>query len=197
MPAGSSKPKSRKHAARVFHRPGAIGRGLVPDRRQPEHRPRITGAQRAHDHVVECRGVLDGDDVLALTPGIAEFGDRRRRVLDAAARDRRDRPRRARRRVRRCAGRPWSHRSRSEDRARPDRHSPSRSGWFRARAPAIRSRTVPNGRGRDDDRDHGRSCAKDRRNSGDVEMRHAVQCLEFLAIGRGGQRSQSRICIEA
>ena len=41
-----------EHAARVLDRARAIGRGLVPDRRQAEHFPRIAGAQRADDHVV-------------------------------------------------------------------------------------------------------------------------------------------------
>ena len=54
-----------EHAARVLDRARAIGRRLVPDRRQPEHFPRIAGAQRADDHVVALRRVLDRDQMVA------------------------------------------------------------------------------------------------------------------------------------
>ena len=42
---------------------------------------RITGAQRAHDHVVLLGRVLDHHHVLALAAGIVELGDGRGRVL--------------------------------------------------------------------------------------------------------------------
>ena len=48
----AARRRNRQHAARVDHRARAVGRGLVPDRRQAEHRPRVAGAQRADDHVV-------------------------------------------------------------------------------------------------------------------------------------------------
>ena len=64
-----------EHAARVLHRAGAIGRGLVPDRRQPQHFPGITGAQRAHDHVVALRRVLDHDEMIADAADMAERAD--------------------------------------------------------------------------------------------------------------------------
>ena len=54
-----------EHAARVLHGAGTIGRGLVPDRRKPQHFPGIAGAQRAHDHVVALRRVLDSDQMIA------------------------------------------------------------------------------------------------------------------------------------
>src|SRR5438067_5846989 len=78
------KTEIAEHAARILHRLGAIGRGLVPDRRQSKHRPRITGAKRTHDHVVKARGVLECHDVFALTPDIAEFGNCRRGIPDEA-----------------------------------------------------------------------------------------------------------------
>ena len=65
-----------QHAARVLHGARAIGRGLVPDRRQAEHFPRVTGAQRAHDHVVTLRRVLDRDQMIAGARDMAERGDR-------------------------------------------------------------------------------------------------------------------------
>src|SRR6476659_5551349 len=70
---GQFKAEIPEDATRIFHGLGPIGCGLVPDRRQPEYRPRITGAKRAYDHVVEVWGVLEHHDVLALTPRIAEF----------------------------------------------------------------------------------------------------------------------------
>ena len=63
--SAASTPKSGKHAARIGHGARAIGRRLVPDRRQAEHFPRIAGAQRAHDHVVPLRRVLDRDQMIA------------------------------------------------------------------------------------------------------------------------------------
>ena len=53
-----------EHAARIVHRARAVRRRLVPDRRQAEHFPRIAGAQRADDDVVEspaCSRPRSGD----------------------------------------------------------------------------------------------------------------------------------------
>src|SRR5258708_19530196 len=63
-----------EHAAGILHRLGAIGRGFVPDRRQSNHRPRITGTKGAHDHVVEHRSVLDAQHVLTRTPPTPDIG---------------------------------------------------------------------------------------------------------------------------
>ena len=65
-----------EHAARILDRARAVGRGLVPDRRQAEHLPRIAGAQRADDHVVEARGVLDRDQMVADPAHVAELAHR-------------------------------------------------------------------------------------------------------------------------
>src|ERR1700712_4279783 len=62
----------REHAAGILYRPGTIWRGLIPDRRQAQHFPRVTGAQRAHDNVVARRRVLDGDEVIADPADMAE-----------------------------------------------------------------------------------------------------------------------------
>ena len=70
-----------QNAARVLDRPRAVGRRLVPDRRQPEHFPRIAGAQRADDHVVALRRVLDRDQMVADGAHVAERGDRRGGIL--------------------------------------------------------------------------------------------------------------------
>ena len=48
---------------RLDHRPGAIGEALVPGRRQTEHHPGVARAERADDHVVLGRRVLDHDEV--------------------------------------------------------------------------------------------------------------------------------------
>src|SRR5580704_11341317 len=61
-----------------------------------------------------------------------------------------------RQRGRRCAGRLSSHRSRSADRARPDRHSPFRSARFPAHARVIPFPTARNGRDRGGGRDRAR-----------------------------------------
>ena len=65
-----------------MHGARAVGRGLVPDRRQPQHGPGIAGAQRADDEVVHRVGVLDGDHVLALPAREAELGNGRGGVLE-------------------------------------------------------------------------------------------------------------------
>src|SRR5829696_9104203 len=71
-----------KHAARIDYRARAIGRRFVPGRRQAHHLPRIAGAERAHDHVVLFRRVLDCDKVIADTAGETERPDRRGGVLE-------------------------------------------------------------------------------------------------------------------
>ena len=76
--------RTRADAARVDHRARPIGRGLVPDRRQAEHRPRITRAQRAHDQVVDLGPVLHHQRVLTLPVRVAQLGDRGWRVLQQA-----------------------------------------------------------------------------------------------------------------
>src|SRR4051794_15406271 len=62
----------RKYATRILYRAGAIGRSLVPDWRKPQHFPGITGAQRAHDHVMAGRRVLDRDEMIADPTDMAE-----------------------------------------------------------------------------------------------------------------------------
>ena len=71
-PSAASTPKSAQHAARVLHGARAIRRGLVPDRRQAEHFPRVAGAQRADDHVVALRRVLDRHQMVADAADMAE-----------------------------------------------------------------------------------------------------------------------------
>ena len=83
--AGSVDAEVGEHAARVHDGARAVGRRLVPDRRQAEHLPRVAGAQRADDHVVQLGRVLDRDHVLALAADIAERGDRLGRVRQQRA----------------------------------------------------------------------------------------------------------------
>src|SRR5574338_20246 len=71
-----------QHSARIDHCPRPIGRGFVPHRRQPEHRPRIAGAERAYDHVVHPGRVLENHHVFALAPDETEFGDGGRRIVE-------------------------------------------------------------------------------------------------------------------
>ena len=52
-----------KDALGIDHRARAVGRRFVPDRRQPQHRPRITGTQGADDEVVGAGRILDRDQV--------------------------------------------------------------------------------------------------------------------------------------
>ena len=81
-----------QHAARIVDRARAIGRRFVPDRRQPEHFPRIAGAQRADDHVVQLRRVLDRDQVIADAVEQTERGDRLAGVLEQRLLERRIAP---------------------------------------------------------------------------------------------------------
>ena len=69
-----------EHAARVHDGAGAVGRRLVPDRRQAEHVPRVAGAERADDHVVLLGSILHGDQVVAHAADQAEPADRLGRV---------------------------------------------------------------------------------------------------------------------
>src|SRR4029079_2643370 len=55
----------RQDRARLLHGTRAVGKRFVPGWRQTEHVGRISGAQRAHDHVVHLRRVLDSDQVIA------------------------------------------------------------------------------------------------------------------------------------
>ena len=73
---GSDDAEIGEHAARVLHRARAVGRRLVPDRRQAQHLPRVAGAQRADDHVVPLRRVLDRDQMVADAAHVAHRGDR-------------------------------------------------------------------------------------------------------------------------
>ena len=73
---GSVDAEVVEHAARVLHGARAVRRRLVPDRRQAEHLPRIAGAQRADDHVVALRRVLDRDQMIADAAHVAHRGDR-------------------------------------------------------------------------------------------------------------------------
>ena len=74
--------KIGQDTARVCDGARTIGCRFVPDRGEAQHRPRITRAQRAYDHVVKFRCVLQRDDVFALAAGIAEFADGGRCVLE-------------------------------------------------------------------------------------------------------------------
>src|SRR5215831_16334938 len=65
-----------EHAARILDGARAIGRRLVPDRRQAEHFPWIAGAQRAHDHVVDLLRVLDRHEMVADAADMAKRRDR-------------------------------------------------------------------------------------------------------------------------
>ena len=56
-----------QHAARIDDGAGTIGADLY-ETAVTERRPRVTGAQRADDHVVDGRRVLDHHHVLALRP---------------------------------------------------------------------------------------------------------------------------------
>ncbi len=64
-----------EHAARILDGAGAIGGGLVPDRRQAQNVPRVAGAERAHDHVVQVRRVLDHHEMVAHLLLEPEAGD--------------------------------------------------------------------------------------------------------------------------
>ena len=91
-------------------RASPVGGVLVPARRQPEHRPRVAGAQRADDDVVHGRGVLHDHDVLALRALEAELGDRGGAVVEQPRACSRGRSRPWRRPWRRSSGRRRSRR---------------------------------------------------------------------------------------
>ena len=78
------QPEFAQNAARVEDGARAIGRRLVPDRRQAEHRPRVAGAERAHDQVVDLRRVLDHHHVFSLPAGKTKLGDGGAGVLEQA-----------------------------------------------------------------------------------------------------------------
>ena len=78
------EPISAQQRPRLAHHARAVRRALVPGRRQPEHRPRVAGAQRAHHDVVHVGRVLDHDHVLALRAAEAQLGDRRGAVVEQA-----------------------------------------------------------------------------------------------------------------
>src|SRR2546425_5191549 len=63
-------------APRVEHGARPVRRRLVPDGRQPQDRPRVAGAERADDEVVDLRRVFERHHVLALPAHVAELGDR-------------------------------------------------------------------------------------------------------------------------
>ncbi|MHC1634994.1 hypothetical protein KO05_14520, partial [Listeria monocytogenes] len=64
-----------QYAARILDRARTVRRGLVPDRRQAQHLPRVTGAERADDHVVATGRVLDRDQMVADPADMAEGAD--------------------------------------------------------------------------------------------------------------------------
>src|SRR6266700_4110757 len=64
-----------QHLPRLDHHPRPVGWGLVPDRRQPEYRPRIAGTEGTDDDVVDGRCILDHHHVLALPSAKTEFGN--------------------------------------------------------------------------------------------------------------------------
>src|SRR5947208_4195606 len=67
-----------QYTARIYHGARPVRGGFVPDRREAEDCPGITGAERANDEVMALGGVLDDHHVLTRTPAIAELCDRRR-----------------------------------------------------------------------------------------------------------------------
>ena len=74
--------RTRQHAARVDHRARPIRRRLVPARRQAEQTPRIAGAERADDEVMDGGRVLDHhDDAAPRARGIRSGSIVRVRVL--------------------------------------------------------------------------------------------------------------------
>ena len=70
-PSLSSSAELLEHSPRIGDRTGAVRQALVPGRRRAEQRPRVAGAKRADDHVVDLLRVLDRDD------------DRRRPCIEA------------------------------------------------------------------------------------------------------------------
>jgi hypothetical protein len=62
-----------EHRARLVDRPRPVRFELVPVRWQPEHRPRIAGAQRADDQVVHLLGVLQHDQPGVVVEADAQF----------------------------------------------------------------------------------------------------------------------------
>ena len=149
-----------QHRSRLGDHAGAVGRALVPVRRQAEHRPGVAGAKRADDRVVSRGRVLEHDHGLALGAGEPELGDRRRAVLRAGAACTRDRPTRAQRPWRRSAARRRSRTARRRRRSHRSRAGPSRRGGLRARGPAAR-RPRPAAGGGDGGRDRGRDPRSD------------------------------------
>ena len=69
-----------EHASGVDNGPGTVRGRLVPNRRQPENRPWITGTEGADYHVVDLRCILDDDHVLALSAEKSKFSNRFRRI---------------------------------------------------------------------------------------------------------------------
>src|SRR5262249_28273688 len=82
---GQGDAELREHLARLEDGAGTVGGRLVPYGREPEHRPRVAGAERAHDDVVDGRRGLDGDE-LGATPAAAEaeLGDGRGAIGEEA-----------------------------------------------------------------------------------------------------------------
>jgi len=83
-PARHFAPRTPSERARDRHVRARYGGRLVPDGRQPEHRPRIAGAQRAHDDVAHLARVFEHYHVLALAADEAELRDRGGGVLEQA-----------------------------------------------------------------------------------------------------------------
>ena len=73
---GDRAPEIVQRLARLADHAGAVHWVLVPVRGQSQERPGVARAQGANNNVVNARGILDGDHVLALCPLVAELGGR-------------------------------------------------------------------------------------------------------------------------
>ena len=124
-----------QHPARVDDGARAVGRRLVPDRRQAEHAPGIAGAQGADDEVVLGGGVEHRAHVLALPPAVAERGDGGGGVAAAASRRSRGRSRPAPPPAPRSSARCGARRARRSRRARRGPPALSRSGGLERHDP--------------------------------------------------------------
>ena len=121
--------KLLQDAPRVDNRARPVRRRLVPVRGQSKRRPRIAGAQRANDHVVDVVSVLHDHHVFALYARIAKLLDGFGSIAQEAASCIPDPPTPWRRRGPRCAGRSCSHK-----RLRACRQRRGRAASFRPAA---------------------------------------------------------------
>src|SRR5262249_46174015 len=72
-----SEPEIGEHPLRIDDRARAVRRRFVPDGRQPQHFPRVAGAQGADDEVVDFGRVLERDQ---MRPDRADMSERIRRL---------------------------------------------------------------------------------------------------------------------